>query len=86
MPKKKQIEWKKLSEIPRCQPPNLPCRSRICEVCNEFPYKLPETEEERKERVRTKMEGARVKKIIRDTKKEVEKGRQSTIVGYFKRM
>lgn len=81
---KNQIEWKKPSEIERCQFPYIPCNRPICKLCNEFPYTLPETEDERKERVKTKMEGAKTRKLIRETKKEVAKGRQSTILCFFK--
>lgn len=77
-----QSFWIPLSELTRCSE-NLPCHHRTCPACNEFPVTKEETEEEREKKLKEKIKANKVKKAIRDAKKEVAKGRQATITNFF---
>lgn len=82
--KRSETVWIPLSEITRCSV-NLPCHHRTCPYCNEFPYVKAETDDERKIRIRDSIEATKAKKAIRDAKREVKKGTQSTILHFFEK-
>lgn len=74
--------WIPLSQLTRCSK-EIPCHHRTCASCNEFPVRKEETEEERNNKLKEKIRASKVKKAIRDAKKEVAKGKQATILNFF---